>query len=549
VVVELGSAIDPVTNAMVHALDRALAEAHFPGVREVVPAYASLLVHVDPVAIDPRDLIDGLRRLAEAVARHDDRAGPPAGTHESLGRTLEIPVWYGGDAGPDLGDVARQAGLSADEVIRRHRSAEYVVAMLGFAPGFPYLMGLDPTIACPRLETPRVRVPAGSVAIAERQAGIYPYAMPGGWRLIGRTAMTLFDPGADPPAALAPGDRVRFVAADDRFDPGVPSSAGAALRAERTGSRDAAGATALRVVEAGIQATVQDRGRFGYQRYGLPPSGAADLAALSSANASVGNGTDGAAIEITAGSFEVEFLEPVTFALSGAAGQARVGGREVRFASAVAARGGEHLRLGLPSRGFRTYLAVAGGIDVPVVLGSRSTYLPAGFGGFDGRALRTGDELPVATKATAPMAPPQRGEDRVPPQASWAEALRAIPFVPSGQWETLPVEARRSFLTQQWTVSHRSDRMGLRLEGQPLAGAALGRGFVSDGTVTGAIQLSGDGLPIVLGVDRQTTGGYPKLGAVTSGQLHVLGQLQPGDVVMFRAVSLEDAIAEARTRR
>jgi allophanate hydrolase subunit 2 len=116
-----------------------------------------------------------------------------------------------------------------------------------------------------------------------------------------------------------------------------------------------------------------------------------------------------------------------------------------------------------------------------------------------------------------------------------------LPFVPSGQWDRLPEATHEAFAARRWTVSHRSDRMGLRLEGDAIPGGDVGRGFVSDATVTGAIQLSGDGLPIVLGVDRQTTGGYPKLGAVASVALHLLGQLQPGDEVTFRPITLTEA--------
>jgi len=126
-------------------------------------------------------------------------------------RRVEIPVCYGGEWGPDLDFVARHAGLTTAEVIRRHAAAEYTVYMMGFLPGFPYLGGLDVSIAAPRLETPRRRVPAGSVGIAGEQTGIYPLASPGGWRLIGRTEVALFDLTARPPCLLAPGDQVQFI--------------------------------------------------------------------------------------------------------------------------------------------------------------------------------------------------------------------------------------------------------------------------------------------------------------------------------------------------
>jgi antagonist of KipI len=186
---------------------------------------------------------------------------------------------------------------------------------------------------------------------------------------------------------------------------------------------------------------------------------------------------------------------------------------------------------------------VQGEIAVPEVLGSRSTCLAARFGGFHGRALRVGDVLPLGppTDSTAGR---YRGtgadlSDHRPfgPPGGRIE----LPFLPGGQWEDFPAGARRAFLERPWRVSHRSDRMGLRLEGEPLDSGGAGIGFVSDGTVTGAIQVAGDGLPIVLGVDRQTTGGYPKLGAVASVALHLLGQAQPGDELVFRQVTLDEA--------
>lgn len=202
----LGERIDAATNARVHALARRIAAQRPAWMRDVVPAYASLAVFVDAERLggagDP--LAAAARELQPLLDEHDDTAA-------ANGRIVEIPVRYGGEDGPDLQRVADHAGLSAADVITRHAAVEYTVAMLGFAPGFPYLLGLDPRLATPRLSTPRTRVPAGSVAIGGAQAGLYPRPGPGGWNLIGRTGAVLFDPARDPPALLAPGHRVRFL--------------------------------------------------------------------------------------------------------------------------------------------------------------------------------------------------------------------------------------------------------------------------------------------------------------------------------------------------
>ncbi|NUS39689.1 MAG: 5-oxoprolinase subunit PxpB [Lysobacter sp.] len=202
----LDERIDAATNARVHAAARRIAADRPTWVLDVVPAYASVAVFIDadafPTTGDP--LAEAERHLRPLLARADDADMEDA-------RIVEIPVRYGGDEGPDLERVAAQTGLSTGDVLRRHAAGEYTVAMLGFAPGFPYLLGLDPVLATPRLATPRTRVPAGSVAIGGAQTGLYPRPGPGGWNLIGRTDAVLFDPAREPPALLAPGDRVRFL--------------------------------------------------------------------------------------------------------------------------------------------------------------------------------------------------------------------------------------------------------------------------------------------------------------------------------------------------
>jgi len=201
-VVEFGNAIDPAVNARVHRLARALAARGLEGVIETVPTYRSLLVLFDPLAL-PRE------RLASEV---EGLLAFPAGEEASGagGNTVELPVLYGGEFGPDLAFVARHNGLSAEEVIAIHSSCDYLVYMLGFTPGFPYLGGMSSRLAAPRLSSPRGKVPSGSVGIAGSQTGVYPVESPGGWQLIGRTPLRLFDLEADRPFLLAPGDVVRF---------------------------------------------------------------------------------------------------------------------------------------------------------------------------------------------------------------------------------------------------------------------------------------------------------------------------------------------------
>lgn len=209
--VQFGMGISLRDNLRVYRLAAALEEAGLPGVEELVPAYASLLVLYNPLVVEGEALA---RRLEEWI-READLEEPGTGSLGATvtgGRLVEVPVAYGGDYGPDLEEVAARCGLAPAEVVAIHTSRVYRVFCLGFTPGFAYLGLLDRRLAVPRREEPRPRVPAGSVGIAGRQTGVYPRESPGGWRLIGCSPWQFFRPEKDPPALLAPGDRVRFKA-------------------------------------------------------------------------------------------------------------------------------------------------------------------------------------------------------------------------------------------------------------------------------------------------------------------------------------------------
>jgi len=200
--ISFGEVIDDSINARVHALAEAIEKASFEWLVEVVPAYSSLAVIYNPTLID----FESVKRAIE---------GLEFSTEKFEGRKIEIPVLYGGKYGPDLEFVAEYNGLSVDEVIEIHSKPVYRVFFLGFLPGFAYLGGMDERIATPRLEKPRLKVPAGSVGIAGKQTGIYPLESPGGWRLIGRTPLRLFNPARESPTLLQPGDKVKFVPIDE----------------------------------------------------------------------------------------------------------------------------------------------------------------------------------------------------------------------------------------------------------------------------------------------------------------------------------------------
>lgn len=203
-VVEFGDTIEPEANRMVRELDSAIEALGMPGVLETVPTYRSLLVSYDPLVTASDEIEQAIRQIGSGEDEADGDA--------ARARVVQIPTLYGGEFGPDTEFVSQSAGMTPREMIAVHAGVDYLVYMMGFSPGFPYLGGLDERLATPRLDAPRAEVHAGSVGIAEAQTGVYPVASPGGWRIIGRTPVRLFDPSLDPPTAIRAGDYVRFVA-------------------------------------------------------------------------------------------------------------------------------------------------------------------------------------------------------------------------------------------------------------------------------------------------------------------------------------------------
>jgi inhibitor of KinA len=199
--IQLGDEIDLPVNQSVHALAELINISSLAGIVETVPAYSTLLVHYDPLVLSFAQIKNDLRALIAQAQKTVSRKP----------RQVEVPVSYGGEYGPDLEFVAAHCGLQVEDVVRIHSEKTYTIFMMGFTPGFPYMGKLDDVLVTPRMETPRTRVPAGTIAIAGSQTGIYPIDSPGGWRLIGQTSLHLFDPGSESPFLFSPGDQVRFV--------------------------------------------------------------------------------------------------------------------------------------------------------------------------------------------------------------------------------------------------------------------------------------------------------------------------------------------------
>jgi biotin-dependent carboxylase-like uncharacterized protein len=296
------------------------------------------------------------------------------------------------------------------------------------------------------------------------------------------------------------------------------------------------------VERPGINTIVVDRGRFGYLAIGVAWCGAADLLAYTIANRLAGNTHGEAALEIAFGGAAFSFSHRTCFALAGADCRAMLNDEPIAAWASYDAPPGAVLALHAPRRGVRTVLAVHGGLDVPVVLGSRTTDLVARIGGLDGRPLARGDRITVG-KAAGTVPRPVRVK---PPDWDAARSNGvAIGVIPGGEWERVPAGAQEAFWNARWRVSVQSSRRACILEGEPLALDAMPE-LRSHGVMPGVVQLPPSGLPIVLTCDAQTTGGYPKAGVVAEADLWKCAQLEPGALVHFVPTTL--AAAAERTR-
>lgn len=294
----------------------------------------------------------------------------------------------------------------------------------------------------------------------------------------------------------------------------------------------------LKVLDGGFLTTVQDAGRLGWARFGVPPSGPMDPLALRAANLLVGNAPDAAGLEITVVGPVLQPSQPCLIAVCGAEFDLWAGPLRVPTWHAVFVRPGQEIRFGQRQMGARTCLAVSGGITVSPFLGSRATYLPGGFGGLSGRPLRAGDELvlgPTRVDLTTRAGQVWPASARPPYQPN-----PTVRMVLGPQQDHFTPESIQTLLSAPYQVTPASDRMGYRLAG-PRVTHRNGAEIISDGLVTGNIQIPADGQPIVMMADHQTTGGYPKMATVIRADLSLLAQCLPGDWVRFRAVSVAQA--------
>ncbi len=496
-----------------------------PGVVEAIPAARTLLVRLRPEASPGA--------VAAELRRRDLR-----GRASAAGPLVEVPVHY---AGEDLDEVAELLGMAPAEVVRRHAAGDYVVAFAGFAPGFGYLVGGDPALRVPRRRSPRARIPAGAVALAGEFSGVYPRATPGGWQIIGVTALAMWDLGRRPPALLRPGTRVRFVDAGPAAAPRGPAPRSPApARPAAAAAVVEAPALGLHVLAAPLPALFQDLGRPGLAGQGVSLSGALDRGALRAANRAVGNPPGEPCLELAPAGYRFRALGRAVVALAGAPRRLHVrpaagAGFDAPHGRPLALEDGDTVELDPPGAGMRSYLAARGGFAVDRVLDSAATDTLAGIGpeplgaGATVAIRQAGDTparlAPVSLSEAPPFACPAPGE---------AVTLDVV-MGPRADWFTPAGVARLA--GQDWTVTVESSRVGLRLAGEAALERRDAAELPSEGTVRGAIQVPHSGQPVLFLADHPLTGGYPVIATVAEHHLDLAAQVPVGARIRFRPLA------------
>ncbi len=472
---------------------------------------------------------------------HVDELYHKATQYAEISPTIhKIPVCYDPELAPDLVPLCADKNMSIKELITAHSAPEYLVYFIGFQPGFVYMGGLNPKLKAPRKSTPSPFVAQGSVAIGGAQTGIYPADAPGGWHVIGRTYLDLFDPLKSPACAIKSGDLIKFIPiAREEFEHKQSFYLSSSDPISEFNSKKIA---VFKLLKSGIYSSLQDLGRHGHRAVGVVQSGAMDQISARLANALVGNAPREAVLEITYGGAQLECLYTCKIALTGADFSAQLNDLPINMNRVIPLKKGDILALGQRKTGARTYMAIEHGFDAELVMGSRSFYGPVtGTKRFiDGDLLyrRIDKQDPNETsKETLCLQ-----SHLLPETADFNPAQRLIdfsiskPFVlqasPGPEHNTLR-DSVKNFINQEFTIGA-NDRMGYLLRELIKNDCPA---IYSSAVLPGTVQLTPGGQVIILTNDGQVTGGYPRILQLSDESLSQLGQLITGQKIRFNLVS------------
>ena len=544
ILVDFGDRIAPEVNDQVIALFERLVELANDAIEFCVPAFCSLGIGYDPVAICYADLCLLVQQQFDLIQ---------SGVGERERPKVRIPVCYSPTLGFDLEHVSETTGLSRQQIIELHTSKTYRAYMLGFLPGFAYLGSVDAALRVDRRHEPRLKVAAGSVGIVGEQTGVYPCDAPGGWQIIGRTPISTVRQSDATNAGgqssksqflIAPGDEVEFYPIDEAEFDSIQKKSLTAIQPTAALTTQVNGSISLHFKTAGLRTAVQNFGCNGYQHLGIPSGGVMDRFSATIANRLVGNTDHATLIEITLLGPTIEFSGDCQIAITGADLSPKLDGHSVSMWETVSVVGQQRLSFGARQVGCRCYLAIAGDFEPPQRLGSSSPSATGAPMADDGWLL--GGSLLKGQTVTVSRNRPSVSHKRIFPvelrpaclvgdcqQASGNPVEHLISISKGPEWDWFSDRQRSAFFEHRFEVLANSNSMGFRLSSFLDQDCEL-PSMISSAVVPGVIQVTPSGQCILLMRDAQTTGGYPRIGVVDYEALNDVAQLCPGDRIRFQ---------------
>ena len=552
-IIQWPEGIDPKTITQIWQLRQILLHE---SIRDSIVAYHSLTLVFKAAQKDFAPWIDWIRdswigsdqsiRGSASPNIPPDQLKKPK--NERPKKIIEVPVCYDPELAPDLDAFLRAKNLNLSQLIKAHTTREYPLYFYGFQPGFMYLGGLNPDLHHPRKSVPAQSVPAGSVAIGGAQTGIYPNNAPGGWHVIGRCPLILFDPLEPEPCLAKPGDLIKFVPINnDEFQVYLSESQTASHKA-RTQQRAKIKFGQIEVLKSGIYSSIQDAGRFGHAALGVPQSGAMDQESYRLANELLGNGADFAAVEITFGGAALKFQSATIIAITGADYSPAINQLKIAMNEPIAVNSGDILSFGQRNWGVRSYLGVLGGVQSPKIMDSRSQYqtitpeftltkgtlIPIPLIDIKDRSIlkthgseiNKDDQIKAMVQSRANLGD---SSSIMGTKAYETDQSLELEVLIGPEYHRLQKQEKDK-LRGTFTLG-RNDRMGYLL--QEKVSNKL-QGIHTSGVLPGTVQLTPGGQIIILMNDGQTTGGYPRIFQLTDKAKALLSQCAQGQKIKFK---------------